>query len=295
MLTQLQSESHRLEAEVKARTEQLVKAQQELVQKEKLASVGVLAAGVAHEINNPNNFVAVGAQNALALNQSFRHFVDAILDDDGDQDIRRAFMEKFDRMDGQLGLIDEGSKRIATIVSGLQSVTHLNDLEQREIDVVEGFDNTVMLLEPQLKKDIEFSRDFQARPKVFCWGAEINQVFMNLLINACQAISDRPRADHLPPGHIRLSSRMADDCLELVVQDNGVGMSDYVRNRAFDPFFTTRPVGSGSGLGLSSSLDVVKKHGGRMEFQSTEGVGTSVHIFLPLRPSVASTEGPAIS
>jgi two-component system NtrC family sensor kinase len=294
LLNQLQSESHRLESEVLARTEQLVKAQQELVQKEKLASVGVLAAGVAHEINNPNNFVAVGAQNALALNQSFRHFVDAILDDDGDQDIRRAFMEKFDRMDGQLGLIDEGSKRIATIVSGLQSVTHLNDTEQREIDVVDGFDNTVMLLEPQLKKGISFSRDFQARPKVLCWGAEINQVFMNLLVNACQAVSDRPRSDATPPGEITLMSRLAGDSLELVIADNGVGMSDYVRNRAFDPFFTTRPVGSGSGLGLSSSLDVVKKHGGRMEIQTSEGAGCSVHIFLPLTAGAPSSEGPAI-
>lgn len=295
LLAQLQSESQRLEAEVHSRTEQLLKAQQELVQKEKLASVGVLAAGVAHEINNPNNFVAVGAQNALALNQSFRHFVDAILDDDSDQEIRRAFVEKFDRMDGQLGLIDEGSKRIAAIVSGLQSVTHLNDTEQREIDVVEGFDNTVMLLEPQLKKGISFSRDFQARPKVSCWGAEINQVFMNLIVNACQAVSERPRTDAIPPGLITLTSRLAGDCLELVITDNGVGMSDYVRNRAFDPFFTTRPVGSGSGLGLSSSLDVVKKHGGRLEITSVEGQGTSVHIFLPLTPSVPSSEGPALS
>lgn len=284
LVERLRTESVRLEEDVRQRTRELVNAQRELVMRERMASVGTLSAGVSHEINNPNNFVLVGTQNAVRWREEFSAFLRDLVDDDTDKEVAREFEKRFRLLDEQLTIISEGGRRIKAIVSGLQSVTHLNEEGRVDADVVAGLESALQLIEPRLKEGVDIRVNVRDRPRMVCWAAELNQAFLSIFMNALRAIADRRNTEgDAWRGELTLSAALDDSQLQVVIADNGVGMTPSTAEKVFDPFFTTRGVGEGSGLGLTICRDIIQKHGGRVELVSRYGRGTRVEILLPIK------------
>jgi two-component system NtrC family sensor kinase len=279
----VQRYSARLESEVKARTAELVDTQQKLVATEKMAALGVFTAGMAHEINNPANFVAAGMQNAEHEVQKLQAFVGELLDDDADPDIKGEFSHRFTRISDAHGVIKTGIKRIEHVVQQLRADHPEGDVGMQPADVVDSLESAWRVLSPTVKTSIVLTEQFDARPHVSCMIAEINQVFLALLSNAAHAIEDAVAAKGEGyQGTIRLESREEAGKLVITVADNGVGIPEDKIDKVFDPFFTTKVVGRGAGLGLSMARDVVKKHGGSLDVQSVLGEGASFTLVLPM-------------
>jgi two-component system NtrC family sensor kinase len=276
-----------LEAKVEERTQHLVNTQQQLVTQQKMAALGVLTSGVAQEINHPTRQIRTGVQQLNEWRNSFRQLIDELLDEDTDPEIRQMFDERFRKFGDQLDIIQTGGKRINAIVKGLRTITRLEDSERRMANVVEGLTQTLALIKPNLGGDIDFVTDIHDSPMMRCWPTDLNSAFMSILNNAILAIRDKQAAD-TPSlrGRIRVTSRSLRGAqgqeLFISIEDNGVGMPKDVAERAFDPFFTTRTVGAGAGLGLSTTREIIEKHGGKVSLSSTEGDGTSVIILLPV-------------
>lgn len=284
---QLERYSQDLENTVMERTAALVSAQKKLIIQEKINLLGVLSAGVSHEINTPNNVVNsslhILKEELLEL-QKYIYSLLAESEDEGkaqaQQEIENAFKHYFDEIDEQLNLTIVGSQKINEIVMALRVVTRLNDDEHITMDVTDGIANTIKLIPPGLKDDIEFVMDIVDPVVIDCCAAELNQAFLNLIINACQALHLEQRRD----GRVCIRSIKTSEHFIVTVEDNGPGMSADVLEKAFDPFFTTREVGDGSGLGLTSTRDIVHKHGGDVELHSVTGEGTRVTVYLPVDP-----------
>ncbi len=280
--------SRSLEQRVEERTRALTETQQALVQKQKMAALGVLTAGIAHEINNPNNFVISGAQNAGAFIDDLDGFVGELLADDADHELRSAFFKRFGTIREQIALVLDGGRRISSVVQGLHVFTGHGHDGRKPSDPVKGLEQTLQLVHGAQQTDIRTEVDFQHRPIIPCWQADLNQVFMNVINNAEQAIRDRVALRQAGySGVIRLTSRQVGDMLHITVADNGIGMDQSVLEKAMDPFFTTRPVGGGTGLGLSISRDICVRHGGTLALESSPGQGARVTIMLPLEPDLA--------
>lgn len=261
----------------------LVQTHQQLLQSDKLASIGKLAAGVAHEINNPLAFVN---SNLGALEGYTQRLSDVLgacetAARTSDPDALRATLA-----DAELSYIREdlpaliqesreGLGRVTRIVQSLKDFSRVDQSARQPADLNAGMQCTIDVVWNELKYKATVIRELGELPLVTCAPAEINQVFMNLLLNAAQAIEDH--------GTIHVRSGRAEGGVWFEVEDNGSGMSEEVRHHLFEPFFTTRPVGTGTGLGLSTSYDiVVKKHGGRMEAFSEPGRGARFRIWLPI-------------
>ena len=179
--------------------------------------------------------------------------------------------------------IFNGSSRIKSIVADLRTFSRLDEAEKKTIAVVEGIESTIRLVQTEYKHTVVFKTDFQINPLVECWPAQINQIFMNVLVNSCQAI--RLKQDTLNddnPGVIIIRTLKMKSQLKIEFQDTGCGMSKDVLNKLFDPFFTTKVVGEGTGLGMSVTYGIVEKHHGEILVVSKEGVGTTVTVLLPL-------------
>jgi signal transduction histidine kinase len=154
--------------------------------------------------------------------------------------------------------------------------------EMKRIKILEGLQVTIDLIKTQYKEEVDFVTDFQADPEVEGNAAELNQVFMNILINACQAILEKQKgADDKLKGTITIQALEEKENAVIRFQDTGIGMSEEVKSKVFDPFFTTKSVGEGTGLGLSITYTIVEKHKGRMEVISKEGEGTTITLYIP--------------
>ena len=265
--------------ELTALNTKLSEAQSQLLQSEKMAAIGQLAAGVAHEINNPIGFVTSNftslktyAEQLLALVDAYEHGAPEEIA----QARRRADVE-FLRQDlpDLLSESQEGLSRVAKIVQDLKNFSRIDDTGRQLADLNAAMESTLNVVWNELKYKADVIRELGNIPKVDCIPAQINQVFTNLLVNAAQAIQVR--------GTIFVRSRLEGDHVCFEIEDTGQGMSEDIQRRIFEPFFTTKPVGKGTGLGLSISYDiVVKKHGGRLEVSSAPGKGTRFLIALPL-------------
>lgn len=287
-----------VETEQAALLEKLTTAQNQLLQAEKLASVGQLAAGIAHEINNPIGFVS---SNLTSLGEYFDDLiavVDAYVEADAliardpllSKNIQRAKDNcdlDFVRDDARTLLSEsrDGIARVARIVQDLKIYSRVDESAWQETDLNGCLDSTLNVARHELKDKAEVVREYGELPTVLCCPSQLNQVFMNLVINAVQALPG--------PGRIVVRSGRVGEEVWVDVEDNGSGIApDHVK-RIFEPFFTTKPVGTGTGLGLSLAWSIVKSHGGRIDVDSHPGKGTRFRVWLPLRPAFPeSSEAP---
>jgi signal transduction histidine kinase len=253
-----------LEARVEARTRELRDTQAQLMQSEKMRTLGQLVAGVAHELNNPIGFVHANLQ---LLDEYIVKLVEA-QQAGGDTSRSRDAITKL------LMRSREGTERVKKIVQDLRTFSRMDHAELQDADLHEEIDRTLALMEPRFKSGIEVVRDYGEIPRVRCYAGQLNQVFLNLLMNACDAMKDE--------GKISIRSARGPLGVRLEFSDDGPGIPEDVRSRIFDPFFTTKPVGEGTGLGLSLSHGIIERHGGVIAVESLPGQGTTFVIDLPL-------------
>jgi signal transduction histidine kinase len=253
-----------LEARVDERTEELRRTQAQLVQNEKMVSLGQLVAGVAHELNNPIGFVHANLQ---LIEGYVRKLLELAPGGDPQLGRMREALEKL------FARSREGTQRVKQIVADLRAFSRLDQAELQQVDLHEGIERTLSLMETRLKDGIRIERDYGELPEVRCYAGQLNQVFMNLLMNACDALGGR--------GTIRICTRATPEGVRLEFQDDGPGIPHEIQHRLFEPFFTTKEVGKGTGLGLSLSHGIVERHGGRIRVESAPGTGASFVIELP--------------
>lgn len=266
----------------------LTAAQNRLLQAEKMASVGQLAAGVAHEINNPLGFVS---SNLTSLGEYFADLL-AVIDAYAATDaliardpqvageigrIRAACDPDFIRSDGAALLAEsrKGLDRVKKIVLDLRNFARVDESQWQEANVHTCLDSTLDVAAHTLGDKVEVRREYGELPPLRCCPGLLNQAFMSLIVNAAQAIAGR--------GHIIVRTACADDDIQVEIEDNGCGIARENLDRIFEPFFTTKPVGEGSGLGLSLAWSIVKAHGGRVEVDSSVGEGSRFRVWLPVR------------
>jgi two-component system, NtrC family, sensor kinase len=279
---ELQQSNAKLETEQRELTQLLAKVeetQQQLMQSEKMAAIGQLAAGVAHEINNPVGFVNSNIGTLKTYTNQLLTVIAAY--ENGDPAAIAAARQKADleflREDLPTLILEsqDGLSRVTRIVQDLKDFSHVDEAEQQQADLNAGIESTLNVVANEIKYKAEVHRQLGDIPAVRCVPAQINQVFMNLLVNAAQAIETR--------GSITIRSGTENGFVWFDVEDTGKGMSEEVQRRIFEPFYTTKPVGKGTGLGLSLSYDIiVKKHGGRFDVRSTPGIGTCFRLWLPV-------------
>jgi signal transduction histidine kinase len=263
-----------LEARVEERTEELRETQAQLVQAEKMKSLGQLVAGVAHELNNPIGFVHANLQ----LLDEYVRKLTAGPHSEADTRLVQDAIEKLLRRSR------EGTERVKKIVQDLRTFSRMDQAELQDADLHQEIDRTLALMEPRFKNEITVERDYGDLPRVRCYPGQLNQVFLNLLMNACDAIEGQRR-----PGRVRISTRRTPEGVRLVFEDDGPGIPEEARGRIFDPFFTTKAVGQGTGLGLSLSHGIVERHGGRIQVESAPGGGARFAIELPLEAAPAES------
>lgn len=276
--------SEKLEAEVVSRTRELVETQQKLVASEKMAALGVFTAGMAHEINNPANFISVGVQNAASQLADVKTFVaDILTDDDDSREIQQAFADYFGKIETSHRVVQDGVQRITQVVQRLRATQPEGDTGMRPESLADIVDAAWQLLKPTLKQPIRLDRHFAPCPPVMCAIAEMHEVFLALLTNASHAIGD---ASHQQgEGHdgvIRLTMSHLEGQVCVEITDNGTGMPESILGKIFDPFFTTKTVGRGAGLGLSMARDIVHKHHGQLTARSKPGEGSTFTVTLPI-------------
>jgi signal transduction histidine kinase len=268
----------------------LKSAQAQLVQSEKMASLGQLVAGIAHEINNPIAFLYANfphleeyAETLLSLVADLRALTASLPQAERAEElVRQADLEFL--AEDMLKVIRSGkggAARIKEIVRSLRSFSRLDEAEFKPALLEDGLDDTLAILHHHMKGRIELKRDYALRRPVPCFPGQINQVFMNILYNAIQAIEG--------PGTIEVSTGRDGDWAVVTISDSGAGIPPDVMAKIFDPFFTTKKVGEGTGLGLSISYGIIETHGGRIDVASRPGEGTRFQIRLPL-PSNPPTE-----
>ncbi|NQZ09117.1 MAG: HAMP domain-containing protein [Algicola sp.] len=255
----------------------------QMIESEKMASLGTLTAGVAHEINNPTNFVHVSVQNLEADLKAFEKFLYNLLDAGEDGEIQESFRRQFTPLFVHISTIEEGTERIKTIVQNLRTFSHPQAVDKKILNVADGLSSTIKLVQTKHTDLAEFVTDFKDNPALLCYPSELNQVFMNLIINACDAIRDkREKLKTKALGKITIGCQQLEDAVEITVQDDGCGMNEITKHRLFEPFFTTKDVGEGTGLGLSISYGIIQKHEGEMKVESEIGVGTLFRVILPI-------------
>ena len=260
-------------------------SQAQLVQSEKMRALGQMVAGVAHEINNPAAYVSSNldflARQLPALRGWFEACAPLRALAGPEQQAALEAAERAAQVETLWqdlpDLVQEsqdGMARIRDIVLSLRNFSRLEEAGWTLADLNDGLHSTLRLVRPLCRDRVDITKSFALLPPILCRPAELNQVFLNLLTNAVQSISG--------PGQVWVSTEVADDQLAVTVRDTGAGMAPETLARLGEPFFTTKPVGSGTGLGLAVSLAIVERHQGRLRFESALGQGTTVRVEIPL-------------
>jgi two-component system, NtrC family, sensor kinase len=299
------------EASLKQRTEELETTltnfktlQMKLVESEKMSALGVLVAGIAHEINNPVSFISGNLfyaqnyfQDLITLIELYQcNYPEPAL-------VIKAEIETMDLdfikqdLDKLFQSMSMGADRINKIVKSLRNFSRLDEAELKKVDIHEGIDSTLVILNSRLRFIPEYSsliqviRNYGKLPLIYCYAGQLNQVFMNIIVNAIDALEemiqklkiDDKLKSRIPTIEIT-TQMMGDDWIVIRISDNGLGMNEKVRLKLFNPFFTTKDIGKGTGLGLSISYQhIVELHGGKLECNSTPGSGSEFVIQVPLK------------
>lgn len=282
---------------------ELTQAQAQLIQSEKMSSLGQLVAGVAHEINNPVNFIHGNLSHIEEYTQDLLQIV---------QQFHQLYPQPVPEMQAaieaaELDFIEEdlpkvlssmklGTDRIREIVRSLRNFTRMDGAEVKAVNLHDGLESTLTILHNRLKARadrpaIQVIRDYGELPLVECYAGQLNQVFMNILSNAIDALEDlnaRRTLDEIKahPSQIQIRTQALDTpWVQIAIADNGPGISPECRRKLFEPFFTTKPLGKGTGMGMSISHNIItEKHGGRLDCRSTPGQGTEFVIEIPVHP-----------
>lgn len=278
----------------------LLALESQLAQAQKLESVGQLAAGIAHELNTPIQFVG---DNTRFLKESFQaiegvlqcidHAMASFPENEAFQEIFKPVRDAYQSFD--IAFVREeipmaidqtlqGAENVARIVRAMKVFSHPGTKELQAVDLNSLLESTITVSRNEWKYcalvETQFANNL---PKILCYPGELNQVFLNLIVNGAHAIQSR-RLDTL--GRIKIQTRISGNLFVIDFEDTGTGIPDTIRNRVFDPFFTTKGVGKGTGQGLAICYNIiVKMHGGRIEFDSVEGKGTVFHVTLPIEPT----------
>ncbi|MBF2016744.1 MAG: PAS domain S-box protein [Rivularia sp. T60_A2020_040] len=276
--------------------QQLQKTQSQLVQSEKMSGLGQLVAGVAHEINNPVNFIYGNLVHASDYTEDILGLLKLY---------EQEYPQPTPEIEKEMEAVDVdflvsdlpklmksmmvGAERIREIVQSLRTFSRLDEAEMKMVDIHEGIESTLMILQHRFKAnqehhEIELIKHYATLPKVVCFAGQLNQVFMNLITNAIDALEEGIRKGEVSAPRITITTEMLEsDRLAIHIADNGTGIPPEVQRRLFDPFFTTKPVGVGTGLGLSISYQiVVDRHGGHLHCCSEPGQGTEFVIEIPI-------------
>lgn len=252
----------------------------QLLQSEKLASIGQLAAGVAHEINNPIGYIASNMQVLAEYSNNLIDLVNELAAMLPEQS-RQALFAKYDfeYLKNDVPVLvkesEEGLARVVGIICDLKDFSHIEEAEFILADIHHGLQSTLNIVNNEIKYKADVVKCFGELPEVECMPAQLNQVFMNLLVNSAHAIEDR--------GTVTISTGFQDNWVWISIRDTGKGISPEQKEQIFEPFFTTKPKGQGTGLGLSLSQSIVDKHGGRIELDTALGKGSCFTVWLPVR------------
>ncbi len=279
-------------SELTGAIDNLKAAQSQLVHSEKMASLGQLVAGVAHELNNPIGFIYANFPHLEDYTNDLLDLIEELRSLPLSDEQKAAIEKKIKAID--LDFIKEdtlkiirsgksGASRIKEIVSSLRSFSRLDEAELKSVVLEDGINDTLAILHHHIKNRIEVVKDYQLNQPVTCRAGQINQVFMNIIYNAIQATEG--------PGSLRIATRRDGDFAVIGIADSGKGIPPDILGKIFDPFFTTKKIGEGTGLGLSISYGIVEKHGGRIEVQSEVGKGTEFTIRIRMEPEAPSTAG----
>jgi len=270
--------------EVSKAYKELQSAQAQLVQSEKMASLGQLVAGIAHEVNNPVSFIYGNMDHLDEYIKDVKEILSEFMNlnslsteekqkmDNLIQEMDLSFILK--DLDKLIKSCKNGAERTKDIVASLRSFSRLDEADIKHVDIHEGINSTLEILTHLYKNRINVHKNYGNLPKVQCYAGQLNQVFMNLLSNAAQAIKDK--------GDVWIETQTKGNNVIISFKDNGKGISEEDKIKLFTPFFTTKPVGEGTGLGLSISYGIVEKHNGRIWAESEQGVGTTFSIEIPI-------------
>jgi signal transduction histidine kinase len=271
--------------------DQLAQTQGHLVKQEKMAALGQLVAGVAHELNNPISFVY---SNTILLRDSYAELHKLLDFYAAAEGLPQEIVRQADKIKGEIdydyladditqALTDchEGARRVRDIVLNLKTFSRLEDTELQLADITEGIDSTIKILGHLFRPDrVVLHRNYAELPKLECYAGQLSQVWMNLMTNAAQAMNNK--------GDLWISTGLENNAVVVKVRDNGPGIPQEVAAKIFDPFFTTKPVGEGTGLGLSIVHGIIERHEGQIEVKSTIGEGTTFTVTIPLKGAVWS-------
>lgn len=266
--------------------ENLRHSQAQLIQSEKMASLGQLVAGIAHEINNPVNFISAGVDSLYTNLEEIRRVlnmynkitiknVDKTLKEIEELKEKIGYKEAVKEIVKLIQSIKNGTYRTTEIIKGLRTFSHLDEDLIQTADLHEGLDSTLVLLRNRYKNRIEIEKKYADIPAIECYPDQLNQVFMNILSNAIDAIDNE--------GIITISTSVRNDQIQISICDTGKGIPDMLKDKIFEPFFTTKEVGKGTGLGLSISHGIIEKHRGSISFKSEVGKGSEFIINLPVK------------
>lgn len=300
------------EAELRQRTQDLEQAlrelqstQSQLVHSEKMSSLGQLVAGIAHEINNPVNFIYGNLTPAVEYTQNLMQLLSLYQQHYPLPPVKiqttieavdlEFLIEDLPRL---LNSMKVGAERIQKIVLSLRNFSRMDEAEMKVVDLHEGIDSTLLILQSRLRPTrkqiaIEVVKDYGELPLVECYAGQMNQVFMNLLVNAIDALSDRRKQGDCPKILIQ-TRHIEDQVVAIEISDNGIGIPPEMQSRIFDPFFTTKPIGEGTGLGLSISYQIMQKHQGVLACTSKPNQGTTFRIELPIQPAMPQLAVPRL-